>query len=194
MANAKQVLDVQVSKGITAAQGNEHLRNRSEEAEKYAMSKGNYDPTRKHLNFEIVPGGKVRPIDTSRNIPERIADILGRRGIKDPNEGLVEPKYRTVVNIISAVRGSGCTNSLSARRRWILKKVRTIPASKEERHRTLGEGCLCIRLRQIRRAEYSRLHCTPRRIKSARALYASANQRREVCVQGDIRRKGQVRI
>ena len=91
MANAKQVLDVQVSKGITAAQGNEHLRNRSEEAEKYAMSKGNYDPTRKHLNFEIVPGGKVRPIDTSRNIPERIADILGRRGIKDPNEGLVEP-------------------------------------------------------------------------------------------------------
>ena len=100
MANAKQVLDVQVSKGITAAQGNEHLRNRSEEAEKYAMSKGNYDPTRKHLNFEIVPGGKVRPIDTSRNIPERIADILGRRGIKDPNEGLVEPKYRTVVNII----------------------------------------------------------------------------------------------
>ena len=79
MANAKQVLDVQVSKGITAAQGNEHLRNRSEEAEKYAMSKGNYDPTRKHLNFEIVPGGKVRPIDTSRNIPERIADILGRR-------------------------------------------------------------------------------------------------------------------
>ena len=100
MANAKQVLDVQVTKGITAAQGNEHLRNRSEEAEKYAMSKGNYEPTRKHLNFEIVPGGKVRPIDTSRNIPERIADILGRRGIKDPNEGLVEPKYRTVVNII----------------------------------------------------------------------------------------------
>ena len=47
MANAKQVLDVQVSKGITAAQGNEHLRNRSKEAEKYAMSKGNYDPTRK---------------------------------------------------------------------------------------------------------------------------------------------------
>ena len=66
MANAKQVLDVQVSKGITAAQGNEHLRNRSKEAEKYAMSKGNYDPTRKHLNFE-VRGGKVCPIDKSRS-------------------------------------------------------------------------------------------------------------------------------
>ena len=100
MANQKQVLDVQVSKGITAAQSNEHLRDRSEKAEKYAMNKGNYDPTRKQLNFEIAPGGKERPIDTSRSIPERMADILGRRGIKDPNEGLAEPKYRTVVNII----------------------------------------------------------------------------------------------
>ena len=100
MADQKQVLDVKVSKGITAAQSNEHLRDRSERAEKYAMDKGNYDPTRKHLNFEIAPGGKVRPIDTSRNIPERMADILERRGIKDPNEGLAEPKYRTVVNFI----------------------------------------------------------------------------------------------
>src|SRR5699024_7733226 len=73
---------------------------RSEQAEKYAMSKGNYDPTRKGLNFEIAPGRKVRPIDTSRSIPQRMADILNRRGIKDPNEGLAEPKYRTVVNII----------------------------------------------------------------------------------------------
>lgn len=98
--NPKQVLDVQVSKGITVAQSNEHLRDRSERAEKYAMTKGNYDPTRKHLNFEVVPGGKIRPVDTSRNIPERMADILRFRGIKDPNEGLPEPKYRTVVNII----------------------------------------------------------------------------------------------
>jgi len=100
MMNPKQVLDVQVSKGITAAQSNEHLRDRSERAEKYAMTKGNYDPTRKHLNFEVVLGGKIRPVDTSRNIPERMADILRFRGIKDPNEGLPEPKYRTVVNII----------------------------------------------------------------------------------------------
>lgn len=100
MMNSKQVLDVQVSKGITAAQSNEHLRDRSERAEKYAMTKGNYAPTRKHLNFEVVSGGKIRPVDTSRNIPERMADILRFRGIKDPNEGLPEPKYRTVVNII----------------------------------------------------------------------------------------------
>ena len=99
MANAKQVLDVQVSKGITTAQSNEHLRNRSEKAAEYAMKKGNYDPTREHLNFEIV-NGKVRPVDKSRSIPDRMADSLRQRGIKDPNEGLVEPKYRTVVNII----------------------------------------------------------------------------------------------
>ena len=99
MANAKQVLDVQVSKGITTAQSNEHLRNRSEKAAEYAMKKGNYDPTREHLNFEIV-NGKVRPVDKSRSIPDRMADSLRLRGIKDPNEGLVEPKYRTVVNII----------------------------------------------------------------------------------------------
>ena len=63
MANAKQVLDIRVSKGITTAQSNEHLRNRSEKAAEYAMKKGNYDPTREHLNFEIVNGGKVRPVD-----------------------------------------------------------------------------------------------------------------------------------
>ena len=41
MANAKQVLDIRVSKGITTAQSNEHLRNRSEKAAEYAMKKGN---------------------------------------------------------------------------------------------------------------------------------------------------------
>ena len=69
-------------------------------AREYAMSKGNYDPTREHLNFEVTQGGKVRPVDTSRSIPERMAAILRSRGIKDPNEGLEEPKFRTVVNII----------------------------------------------------------------------------------------------
>mgnify|MGYP000260242330 CR=1 FL=1 len=100
MANAKQVLDVQVSKGVTVAQSNEHTRRWTEKGWEHAMKIGNYDPTREHLNFEIMTGGKVCPVDKNRGIPERIADILSRRGIKDPNEGLAEPKYRTVVNII----------------------------------------------------------------------------------------------
>ena len=93
-------MDVHVSKGITSAQSNEHLRRRSEKAQEYAMSKGNYDPTRERLNFEVVSGGKIRPVDKSRSIPQRMADLLRWRGIKDPNEGLAEPKYRTVVNFI----------------------------------------------------------------------------------------------
>lgn len=129
MANQKQVLDVQVSKGITTAQSNEHLRDRSEKAEKYAMSKGNYDPTRKRLNFEIAPGGKIHPIDTSRSIPERMADILSHRGIKDPNEGLLEPKYRTVVNIIFGGSRKRMQELAFGTQQVDFEKVRTIPAS-----------------------------------------------------------------
>ena len=99
MANIKQVLDARVSKGMTTAQSNEHLRNRSERAEKHAMSIGNYDPTREHLNFEIK-AGKVCPIDKTRSIPSRMTDILAKRGIRDPNAGLAEPRFRTVVNFI----------------------------------------------------------------------------------------------
>lgn len=59
MANAKQVLDVHVSKGITVAQSNEHMRNWTEKGWKRATDLGNYDPTREHLNFEVVSGGKI---------------------------------------------------------------------------------------------------------------------------------------
>lgn len=123
MVKAKQVLDVHVSKGITRAQSNEHLRCRSAKATEYAMSKGNYDPTRERLNFEIVRGGKVQQVDISRSIPDRIAVLLRSRGIKDPNEGLAEPKYRTVVNIILVVQENVCRNLLLAIRRWISPKI-----------------------------------------------------------------------
>jgi hypothetical protein len=56
--------------------------------------------TREHLNFEITKGGKIQPVDKTRSIPERIAANLAARGIKDPNEGLEEPRFRTVVNFI----------------------------------------------------------------------------------------------
>ena len=84
LANAKQVLDVHVSKGITVAQSNEHMRNWTEKGWKRATELGNYDPTREHLNFEVVSGGKIRPIDKGRSIPERMAELLHKRGIKDP--------------------------------------------------------------------------------------------------------------
>lgn len=61
MAKAKQVLDVRVSKGITTSQSNEHQRRWTEKGWERALEKGNYDPSREHLNFEIVQGGKVRP-------------------------------------------------------------------------------------------------------------------------------------
>ncbi len=94
MANAKQVMDVHVSKGMTSAQSNELLRKRSEKAQEYAMSKDNYDPTRERLNFEIVRGSRSRPVDKERSILQRMADLLRLRGSKAPNDGFAEPKYR----------------------------------------------------------------------------------------------------
>ena len=99
MANAKQVMDFRPSKGITTAQSNEHQRRWTEKGWDRAVSVGNYDPTREHLNFEIR-AGKIFPIDKTRSIPERMADNLSARGIKDPNGDLIEPRFRTVVNFI----------------------------------------------------------------------------------------------
>jgi hypothetical protein len=100
MANSqKQVMDMRPGKGFTTAQSNEHTRNWTDKGWNQATKIGNYDRTRVGLNFEIV-GGKVVPIDKSRSIPLRIKEILAARNIKDPNEGLTEPKYRTIANFI----------------------------------------------------------------------------------------------
>lgn len=115
MANAKQVMDFRPSKGITTAQSNEHQRRWTEKGWEHAVSVGNYDPTREHLNFEIK-GGKVCPIDKARSIPQRMADNLAARGIKDPNAGLDEPRFRTVVNFILVVHGNVCRKLLLATR------------------------------------------------------------------------------
>ena len=98
--NAKQVMDIRPSAGITTAQSDEHQRRWTEKGWEHAVSKGNYDPTREHLNFEVVRGGKVQPVDKTKSIPERMAENLRSRGIRDRNEGLAEPKYRTVANFI----------------------------------------------------------------------------------------------
>ena len=98
--NNKQVVHFNVMKGFTTAQSNEHQRNWTERAWENAMLHGNYDRSRERLNFEITKGGKIRPIDTSVSIPKRMAASLAERGIKDPNQGLEIPKYRTVVDFI----------------------------------------------------------------------------------------------
>ena len=92
MSTAKQVMDFRASKGITKAQSDEEQRVRSEKARDHALRTGNYDLTREHLNFEVTRGGVVRPIDTSKSIPQLMKENLAARGIKDPNEGLEEPR------------------------------------------------------------------------------------------------------
>jgi predicted nucleic acid-binding Zn-ribbon protein len=92
-------MDIRVQKGFNASEGNEHQRNWNDKKWSRVTSYGNYDRTRDKLNFEIVKG-KLHPIDKTKSIPERIKASLISRGIKDPNEGLAEPKFRTVVNFI----------------------------------------------------------------------------------------------
>lgn len=96
---AKQVVDCRPSKGFSAGQSNEELRVRDERSKEFFSKNGNYDLSREHLNFEVV-NGEIRPVDKSRSIPLRIQENLASRGIKDPNEGLEEPKFRTVENMI----------------------------------------------------------------------------------------------
>lgn len=96
----KQVADMRPGKGITAAESDEHQRRWSEQRWERAKEEGNYDPTRSHLNFEVTKGGIVRPIDTSKTIPQRYAERLAELGLKDPNAGLDTPKYRTLAKFI----------------------------------------------------------------------------------------------
>ena len=100
MADKKQMMDMRASKGITTNESNEHRRNWTQQRWDQAIQDGNYDLSRQHLNFEVVKGGKIQPIDKSKTIPQMMRARLSELGIRDPNEGLAEPKYRTAVNII----------------------------------------------------------------------------------------------
>ena len=97
---AYQVLDIKTQKGMSEAESAEHLRKRTADSLREAKRKGNYDVTREHLNFEIGKGCVVKAVDKEHSIPMRMKANLISRGIKDPNEGLKEGKYRTVVNMI----------------------------------------------------------------------------------------------
>lgn len=97
---AKQVLNVRGRKGCATALSREYQRNWSDRAWQVAIAKGNYDLGRQHLNFQISKGGKIAPIDKSKSIPQMMAENLAARGIKDKNEGLAEPRFRTVADFI----------------------------------------------------------------------------------------------
>ena len=101
---SKQVMDFRAATGVTANVSNEHQRNWSERGWQYAAKHGNYDPTRRHLNFEVAKGCVVQQIDTSQSIPQRMKANLAARGIEDPNVRLKKAgrtaNRRTVVNII----------------------------------------------------------------------------------------------
>ena len=90
MADNKQVMDLQANKdGVSKAESNEQQRNWNDKfwEKKASDSLSNYDPTRKHLNFEVTKGGHVQPIDTSKSIADKMKESLDSRGIKNPNEG-----------------------------------------------------------------------------------------------------------
>ena len=101
MEAQKQVLHFQAKCGFTTAQSNEHQRRWTENGWERANENGRIDRSRTRLNFEIAKGGKVQAVDQSKSIPEKFAENLAARGIKDPNRKWPdEPRYRTVVDFI----------------------------------------------------------------------------------------------
>ena len=73
--------------GVSQKESDEQQRNWTAQQwkKKAADSLANYDPTRAKLNFEVVRGGVVQPIDTSKSIAQKMAENLAARGIRDPN-------------------------------------------------------------------------------------------------------------
>ena len=72
--------------GVSAQKSDEQQRNWTKQhwEKKAKDSLSNYDPARAKLNFEVIKGGIVQPIDTSKTIAEKMAENLAARGIKDP--------------------------------------------------------------------------------------------------------------
>ena len=95
----RQVLNIKTGAGVGDI-SNEVLRRWSERGYEQAVKEGNYDRSREHLNFEIARGGKVVPVDKTRPLDKRMAELLASRGIKDPNIGRSNPNIRTAVEFV----------------------------------------------------------------------------------------------
>ena len=98
------VMDMRsTTSGVSVQESDEQQRNWTKQhwEKKANDSLSNYDPTRAKLNFEVVKGGIVQPIDTSKTIAEMMAENLAARGIKDPNaRPNAVMKRRTVAQFI----------------------------------------------------------------------------------------------
>ena len=89
--------------GVSQKESDEQQRNWTAQQwkKKAADSLANYDPTRAKLNFEVVRGGVVQSIDTSKSIAQKMAENLAARGIRDPNSNADgKRKYRTLAKFI----------------------------------------------------------------------------------------------
>lgn len=143
----KQVFDIRPGKGMSDGQSNEHQRNWTERGWEWATRHGNYDRTRERLNFEIAKGGKVVPVDKSMSIGQRMAESLRSRGIKDPNEGVSEPGFRTVANIIfGGSRERMHQLAFGSQRGGLHARGGQLAHPAQQGHRALGNGCVQVRM------------------------------------------------
>ena len=95
----RQVIDIKASAGVGDI-SNEVLRRWTDKGYEMAVKEGNYDRSREHLNFEIVKGGRIVPVDKTRPLDVRMAELLAERGIRDPNIGRSNPNIRTAVKFV----------------------------------------------------------------------------------------------
>ena len=109
MANTnlnRQVIDIRTSSGVGDI-SNEVLRRWTDKGYDMAVKEGNYDRSREHLNFEIVNGGKLVPVDKSRPLDQRMAEMLASRGLEQTFRGLNRPPLYPVVMPFSTAQMTG---------------------------------------------------------------------------------------
>lgn len=81
MSDKKQMMDVEKYQSVAAALSDENQRRWSDDLlnRKANDPKYNYDPTRTHLNFEVVKGGRIQSIDKSVRIDQKVEAAIKAR-------------------------------------------------------------------------------------------------------------------
>jgi hypothetical protein len=97
-----QVFNQSARKGFPSTLSDEHQRRWSDKRWQVDQSsqKSLIDRSRAHLNYEIIRGGKIVPLGTAPSGPERLRQRLIEADAEDPNDGLDEPKFRTVCEMV----------------------------------------------------------------------------------------------